>query len=88
MDSLTQPSKRYSWNWDAQDKVESLRRAVAGLKEEIKSLRRENEELAATLKRSRGINKGLLLIMHERGIASEGRSMFSLFKDVRSPLKI
>jgi len=79
--------QQYEYIYEAKEKIEKLKKVIAGLREEVKSLKKESEELTSTLKRSRGINRGLLLIMYERGIADEGRSLFSFFKEVKVQVK-
>ena len=55
---------------------------IMALKERIKELVNENQTLKLTLKRSREINKNLLLTLHEQGMIKQENSIFSLFKDV------
>lgn len=53
-------------------------------KEEIKKLKEKNMKLFNSLQEARCVSKRLLYILYEQGIINENRSIFSLFKEVKS----
>jgi hypothetical protein len=76
-------------NFDLQYKIEKLETFIKEAetmincyKLRIKKLKEDNEWLNTTLKKYKGITKGLLTILHEAGIMKEKQSLLTLFKDV------
>lgn len=52
------------------------------LRIKINKINEENDQLNKSLKKSKEVCKGLILILHEHGLMNKSRSLFSLIKDV------
>jgi len=67
---------------DMEEKIIRLKNRISTLKEDIKELDLQNKQLNNSLKKSRDINKRLLLILNDHGILAECISSSPIFKKV------
>jgi len=63
-------------------KIFDPKEKIIELTQKLKEVMEESEARGKSLKSSREINKTLITMLYDNGVIKEGKSIFSLFRDV------